>query len=134
LLIAELNILEAFPCRSLATGQDLVNVEMDPQSEIEVREAIKVATKQERKERTEGTMICREVECELWAGITAIQRSSPIHPFGILKTSPTINVCSKTKPPIRNHLLASLLALTIPACPLSNQLSVEPPKKNKPKH
>jgi len=36
-----LSITEAFPCKSVATEEDHVNVEMDPQSELEVREVIK---------------------------------------------------------------------------------------------
>ncbi|CAG8433844.1 9607_t:CDS:2 [Ambispora gerdemannii] len=36
----KLIVKATFPCRSLATGQDHVNVEMDPTSETEVREAI----------------------------------------------------------------------------------------------
>lgn len=35
-----MSILEAFPCRSIETGQNDVNVEMDPNSAIEVRHLI----------------------------------------------------------------------------------------------
>jgi len=36
-----LEIQEAFPCKSLKTGSDDLNVEMDPTSELEIRDAIK---------------------------------------------------------------------------------------------
>ncbi len=41
LTLTALLISEAFPCKSVATAEDTVNVEMDPSSELEVREVIK---------------------------------------------------------------------------------------------
>jgi proteasome lid subunit RPN8/RPN11 len=35
-----ITIEEAFPCKSLATADDALNVEMDPKSEYEIRETI----------------------------------------------------------------------------------------------
>jgi len=35
-----LTIAEAFPCKSITTGDDETNVEMDPASELEVRKLI----------------------------------------------------------------------------------------------
>jgi len=35
-----INIEDAFPCQSLSTGEDAVNVEMDPQAELQIRDTI----------------------------------------------------------------------------------------------
>lgn len=40
-LLIAVSIQESFPCKSISTGHDSVNVEMDPQSEVEVIEKIK---------------------------------------------------------------------------------------------
>lgn len=40
-IFVELSVTEAFPCKTLSTGADYVNVEMDPTSELEARELIK---------------------------------------------------------------------------------------------